>query len=90
MTMDYKLILSPKPKKSRPPKLVCMHATSIPTCIKFLGQFRLIEFFDNHGIIVHGLKGKFGCFESDHKGAKSTETSQYHQNLKIIGIVYQL
>ena len=102
MTMDYspwvereiwlflKVAVSPKSETSRPPKLVCMHVTSIPTCINFLGQFRLIEFFDNHGIIVHGLKGKFGCFESDHKGAKSTETSQYHQNLKIIGIVYQL
>ena len=42
--MDYKLILSPKPEKSCPPKLVCMHMTSIPTCIKFLGRFRLIEF----------------------------------------------
>ena len=43
--MDYKLILSPKPEKPRPTKLVCMHLTSIPTCINFLGQFQSIRFF---------------------------------------------
>ena len=31
-----KLILSPKPERSRPPKLVCMYVTSIPTCMIFL------------------------------------------------------
>ena len=62
MTMDYspwsereiwpflKVAISPKPKKPHPPKLVCMHVTSIPTCINFLSQFRSIEFFDDHGL----------------------------------------
>ena len=48
--MDHKLILSPKPERPHPPKLVCMHLTSIPTCINFLSRFRSIEFFDNHGL----------------------------------------
>ena len=48
--MDHKLILSPKPERLRPPKLVCMHVMSIPTCINVLSQFRLIKFFDDHGL----------------------------------------
>ena len=59
MTMDYsplsereiwpflKVEISLKPEKVHPPKLVCMHLTSIPTCINFLSQFRSIEFFDD-------------------------------------------
>ena len=47
MTMDYspwsereiwpflKVTVSPKPKRSRPPKLVCMHLTSIPILHEF-------------------------------------------------------
>ena len=31
--------ISPKLEKPRPPKLVCMHLTSIPTCMNFLSQF---------------------------------------------------
>ena len=62
MTMDYspwsereifpflKVAISPKPKKPHPPKLVCMHVTSIPTCINFLSRFRSIKFFDDHGL----------------------------------------
>ena len=62
MTIDYspwsereiwlflKVTVSPKPKQSRPPKLVCLHLTSIPTCINFLSQFRPIKFFDDHGL----------------------------------------
>ena len=62
MTMDYspwsereiwpflKVAISPKLKKPHPPKLVCMHVTSVPTCINFLSQFRSIEFFDDHGL----------------------------------------
>ena len=46
MTMDYspwsereiwpflKVAISPKPRKPHPPKLVYMHVTSIPTCMK--------------------------------------------------------
>ena len=56
MTMDYspwsereiwpflKVAISPKPKRSQPPKLVCMHFTSIPICMNFLSRFRLIKF----------------------------------------------
>ena len=61
MTMDYspwvereilpflKVVVSPKPERSRPPKSVYMYVTSIPTCMNFLGQFRSIKFFDDHG-----------------------------------------
>ena len=45
-----KVAISPKPKRPHPPKLVCMHVTSIPTCINFLSRFRLIKFFDDHGL----------------------------------------
>ena len=31
-----KVAISPKPGKPRPPKLVCMYLTSIPTCMNFL------------------------------------------------------
>ena len=62
MTMDYspwvekeiwlflKVGISSKPKRPRPPKFVCMHVTSIPTCLNFLSRFRLIKFFDDHGL----------------------------------------
>ena len=36
--------------KVRPPKLVCMHVTSISTCMKFLSRFRSIKSFDDHGL----------------------------------------
>ena len=45
-----KVAISPKTERSRPPKSVCMHVTSIPTCINFLSQFRSIKFFDDHGL----------------------------------------
>ena len=62
MTMDYSpwsereiwpflnVAISPKPEWPHPPKLVCMHLTSIPTCKNFLSQFRSIEYFDDHGL----------------------------------------
>ena len=62
MTMDYspwvereiwpflKVAISPKLERSRPPKLVYMHLTSIPTCMNFLSRFRSIKFFDDHGL----------------------------------------
>ena len=75
MTMDYspwverenwpflKVAISPKPEKSRPPKLVCMYVTSTPTCMILLSQFQLIKFFDDHGLyIAHGSKGKICQF----------------------------
>ena len=42
-------VVSPKPEKSRPPKLVSMHVTSTPTCMNFLSRFQAIKFFDDHG-----------------------------------------
>ena len=62
MTLDYspwverenwpflKVAISPKPERSRPPKLVCVYVTSTSTCMIFLSQFRLIKFFDDHGL----------------------------------------
>ena len=62
MTMDYspwvkreiwpflKVVVSPKPERPLPPKLVCMHVTSISTCMNFLGRFRSNKFFDDHGL----------------------------------------
>ena len=62
MTMDYspwserenwpflKVAVSPKPERHRPPKLVCMHVTSILTCMNFFSRFWVIEFFDDHGL----------------------------------------
>ena len=44
-----RVAISPKPESPCPPKLVCMHVTSIPTCI-FLSRFRSIKFFDDHGL----------------------------------------
>ena len=73
MTMDYspwsereiwlflRVAVSPKSEKPHPPKSVYVHPTSTPTCMNFLSQFRLINFFDDHGL-YHGPKGKFGCF----------------------------
>ena len=61
MTMDYspcperkiwpflRVAISPKQEEPRPPKLVYMHVTSTPTCMKFLSRFRSIKFFDDHG-----------------------------------------
>ena len=34
-----KVAISPKPERSRPPKLVCMYVTSTPSCMIFLSQF---------------------------------------------------
>ena len=63
MTMDYspwsegeiwqffKVAVSPKLERSRPPKLVCMHVTSIYSSMNFLSRFRSIEFFDDHGLL---------------------------------------
>ena len=62
MTMDYnpwverenwpflEVPISLKPKRSRPPKLVCIYVTSTPICINFLSRFRSIKFFDDHGL----------------------------------------
>ena len=62
MTMDYspwvereiwlflKVAISLKPERPHPPKMVCMHVASTPTCMIFLGQFQSIKFFDDHGL----------------------------------------
>ena len=56
MTMDYspwsegeiwpflKVAISPKLDKLRPPKLVCMHLTSIPTCMNFWADSNRLNF----------------------------------------------
>ena len=45
-----RVVVSPKPERSRSPKLVYMHVTSIHTCINFFSRFRMIKFFDDHGL----------------------------------------
>ena len=40
----WRVAVSPKPERPRPPNLVYMHATSMPTCMNFLIQFQLIKF----------------------------------------------
>ena len=45
-----KVVISPKPEKLCPPKLVYMHVTSTPTFMIFLSQFQFIKFFDDHGL----------------------------------------
>ena len=74
MTMDYspwserenwpflEVAISPKPKRSRPSKLVHMHTSSTSTCMIFLSRFRSVKFFDDHGLIVHVRKGKLAVF----------------------------
>ena len=59
-----KVAISPKPERSRSPKLVCMYVTSTPTCMNFLSQFRYITFFDDHGLWSMGRKGNLAVFES--------------------------
>ena len=76
MIMDYspwsereilpflRVLVSPKPERPHPPKLVYMHVASTSTCMNFLSRFRSTKFFDDHGLyIVHGPKGSFGHFE---------------------------
>ena len=62
MTMDYspwsereiwpflRVAISPKPEMLRPLKLVYIHVTSTHDCMNFLSRFRLIQFFDDHGL----------------------------------------
>ena len=86
MTMDYyspwsereiwlflRIAISPKQKKLRPPKLVHMHNSSIHNCMNFLGRFRSIKFFDDHGLcdqlnflmtMDYGRKGNLAIFEN--------------------------
>ena len=76
MTMDYSpwserenwpflnVAISPETTEATlcPPKLVCMHVTSTPTCKIFSSRFQSIKFFDDRSTIVHGQKGKIGRF----------------------------
>ena len=62
MTMDYspwsereiwpflRVAVSSKPEVLHPPKSVYVYITSIPACMNFLSRFRLIQFFDDHGL----------------------------------------
>ena len=86
MTMDYSpwsereiwpflnVVISPKPEWPHPPKLVCMHLTSIPTCKNFFSQFRSIEYFDDHGLSSPWScrKGNLAIFE----GSNISETGK--------------
>ena len=36
-------------ERPHPPKLLCMHITSTPTCMKIFSRFHLIKFFDHRG-----------------------------------------
>ena len=56
--------ISPIPESPHPPKLVYMNYTSFPTCMNFLSQFRLIKFFDTHGLQSMVGKGNLAKFES--------------------------
>ena len=53
----WKVVISPKPKRLCPSKLVCMQLTSTPTCMNFLSRFYSIQFFRYHGLIF--LKENF-------------------------------
>ena len=75
MTMDYspwlereiwpflKVTVFPKQERARPPKLVCLHLTSIPTCINFLSRFQSNKFFGDHGLLSMVGKGNLAVFE---------------------------
>ena len=41
-----KVVISPKPKRPHPPKLVCMHFTSTSTCMNFLSRFYFLTPMD--------------------------------------------
>ena len=71
--MNYKLFLSPKPEGLRPPKSVCMHLTSIPTCMNFLSQFRSIKFLDDHGLYSPCVEREIWPFL---KGSHISETGE--------------
>ena len=45
-----KVVVSLKPEGTHSPKSVYMHYISIRTCMNFLSRFRLIKFFDDHGL----------------------------------------
>ena len=45
-----KVAISPKPERTRPPKLMCMHFTLIYSYINFLSRFYAIQFYDDHGL----------------------------------------
>ena len=52
-------VISLKPERLRPPKLVCMHFTTTSTCMNFLSRFYFLTPMD---YIAHGPKGNFGRF----------------------------
>ena len=63
---NLKVVISLKPERPCPQKLVYMHTTSTSTYMNFLSQFYLIQIFDYTVplTVVHGPKGKFAKFES--------------------------
>ena len=55
---NLKVAISPKSERPHPPKLVCMHLTSTPTCMNFLTNSIQLNFFTT--MDYNGLKGKLG------------------------------
>ena len=67
--------ITPKPERSRPPKLVCMRFTSTSTCINFLSQLYFLTPMD----YSPWFEGKFWPFlKANEKGAKSLKLVRPH------------
>ena len=64
--------ITPKPERSHPPKLVCMHFRSTSTCINFLKRFYFLTPMD----YSPWFEGKFGHFESKGKRGKISTTRE--------------
>ena len=45
-----RVAVSSKPEVLHPLKSVYMYVTSTHACMNFLSRFRLIQFFDDHGL----------------------------------------
>ena len=57
---NLKVAISPKSERPRPPKFVCMHLISTPTCMNFLNQSNRLNFLMT--MDSPWPKGKFGYF----------------------------
>ena len=63
-----------KPGQAHPLKLVCMHLTSVRTCMNFLSRFQSIKFFDDHGLLSMLRKGNLAVFESSNISETGKDT----------------
>ena len=68
-----KVAISPKPERPCPPKLVCMHLTSIPTCMNFFEPIPIHSIFSLPWTIVHGPKGKLAKSEKEQRRGGSND-----------------